>query len=332
MQEYVLSPRRLIFAEDQVHWVCQQCEWRESHHLESRSLRFAVPSDAWTTSFRKTTMLDLGPPDILKYRQSWEAVVQDYSARKLTLFEDRLHALQGIMTIAQPVDTPEHYYWGMSVRDFEVELAWHKNRVRHGPNEIGDSECYTPRTDCFPTWSWLSFPPRSSFSGLHKLSPSPLIKCFRLVRTPGGLLACRELSDLVPDRRYVWSPANVTVSVTDVEQQYSVSSLHLDRAIAFWGEVAHIEISWLSPHLALLAVDKDDPLPKGPWLTEISSMLDPCRKLYEFVAINTDYKDENYGCILLEWKDDVAHRVGFANIQKRHWQVLPKLRRLIVMC
>ncbi|KAH8686159.1 heterokaryon incompatibility protein-domain-containing protein [Tricladium varicosporioides] len=142
LQERVLSCRNLHFTQKEVFWECQErlaCETFPEQLPEclDRSFRF----------LRRPLQND-----------NWGAIIQKYSACKLTYSRDKLIAMSGLARIVQEGNKDE-YVAGMWRKDLETQLTWY---------------AYTPlpRISPYvaPSWSWAS---SASSIGSSSLSDVP---------------------------------------------------------------------------------------------------------------------------------------------------------------
>jgi hypothetical protein len=139
-QEKLLSPRVLYFGCKDLVWKCQTQQFSPfclSHHLYHTSDSL-IPSACFSGQ---------GSTKNEKHhhqRKTWNSLVQNYSRRKLTRFEDRLPALAGIASELQRV-WGDKYIAGLWQRNLVSQLGW-----RH----VGGL-CTPYRS---PGWSWITSP------------------------------------------------------------------------------------------------------------------------------------------------------------------------------
>lgn len=123
-QERVLSPRTLHFGTSESGWEC--------HSLMSCECSFLCRADnaRWWQNLSK------------KGVRSWEwmKIVDEYTELELTVQEDRLIALAGLVKIRE---AHGEFIAGMWIENIENELLWRATDPGH-------------RLDIAPTWSWAS--------------------------------------------------------------------------------------------------------------------------------------------------------------------------------
>ncbi|KAL4723587.1 hypothetical protein ACLX1H_009225 [Fusarium chlamydosporum] len=145
LQEFMLSSRMLMFSDFQLLWQCKQVELQSvtgndagleyQQHLES--LPWTAFDDIGGASF--------GAHDSEKL-YLWKTILRQYSERRLSVAEDRLPAITGIITELQSVwkDTAIYGHW----EEWFVQLlAWYK------PQDDRATERHLTRA---PSWSWVS--------------------------------------------------------------------------------------------------------------------------------------------------------------------------------
>jgi hypothetical protein len=125
-QDQMLSQRCLIFSEEQVYWMFQGGNWREDTHL-------GVPAPLQYLLQQDDMRLDAnhGYPgkglSILEglgnYGPTYDAIVQDYAARKICQGSDIFNAIQGVLSVIT-LKTGQELIWGLPTLDFETSLCW----------------------------------------------------------------------------------------------------------------------------------------------------------------------------------------------------------------
>jgi hypothetical protein len=135
-QERLLSSRIVHFAATQAIWECRHMLLQQRLHPVAGP---TVPSQA-----------RLGPVmhggDAVRH---WHTLVQDYSARAFTRYEDRLVALAGVAQICSP-RINARYLAGLWSSHFAYGLSWHSTGVASSRPAMEGG----PR---HPTWSWASW-------------------------------------------------------------------------------------------------------------------------------------------------------------------------------
>ncbi|KAL2063296.1 hypothetical protein VTL71DRAFT_5101 [Oculimacula yallundae] len=155
MQEYMLSPRLMIFEESEVLWQCS-----------TGDLRGVVPGgSSYTTSLKRLTSVAHAVGKSTSSQEAlWRNIVEDYSGRQLTLQSDRLPAISGIST-AFSQKWKDEYLCGMWGCLIPAHLGWYL-KIPWG-NE---------RTNTHPTWSWTSIPSKVKFDVVH-VSDVEILNC-----------------------------------------------------------------------------------------------------------------------------------------------------------
>ena len=193
-QEGHLSTRLLIFTKDQVYFECPRCTWCEETHWESdtvdflgwRSINNPTPQDVWQDRVERRANDLLSATQLAQKepaRDSYAAVVKEYTGRNLSYDEDILDACTGVLnTIGKKEQT-----------DFAFAL-----RTKHFGNDLlfNTMQVVSPRfpgrrhvESGFPSWSWLSWkavieivnePRNNTHDIVENLVPCHGVKCFML--------------------------------------------------------------------------------------------------------------------------------------------------------
>jgi hypothetical protein len=361
-QEYLLSSRRLIFSHDQVRWLCQCAEWHEGCYLESSEYMWVDEKLTWRQPLTTVSLSQLRSAQFGIYQLAFRTMISCYSARQLRYAEDRLSALKGVLKLLASGQWPKQYYWALTAQDFENEICW-GHRIFEGGE-------YTLLTDCFPSWSWLSYPnPISILGSSESRSPryESLVKCFRFDQRQGMIISCRPISSkvvIIADST-AWYP--VFVRPEHFTNYHQLHHTVTDQYIAFWGNVAQLKINWNAGNgraeivvpgeehgmRGLITNGDESELPSETKrliaednefigqnnVDEWSSTPDKARETYDFVAIGATTRLEHksylsnpqYELLLLEWKGCIAYRAGHASVRKNDWDLVQVTRQLIVM-
>jgi hypothetical protein len=158
VQERVLAPRVLHFAEGKLFWECNQQRACETYPQKMPS--FGAPEELIRPD---SNWLSMGG----KY-EMWKSIVGTYSGAQLTKLEDKEAAIYGVIEVLEKKfdDTCVVELWAGSILS---QLLWEPN--------IGDStpiEHSQRATTWFPTWS-CQFP----YYILYLL-PEHFRQCFRV--------------------------------------------------------------------------------------------------------------------------------------------------------
>lgn len=151
LQENLLSPRTLHYAEQQIVFECQKYSVTES----DLSPRGTTDADVFTTIKRYFLMPDCGrkDPSVVKYPTMarftdplyrWYQMLTEYYKRSLTFEDDLFAAISGLAReISQ--QTKMTYKAGIWVEDFHMGLLWNVGCRGSLPSKYRE-----------PSWSWAS--------------------------------------------------------------------------------------------------------------------------------------------------------------------------------
>ena len=157
-QEYIMSPRRLLFVNQQAHWLCQCRQTRESD-------RGSSPVRDSSTLFE---FIRWGYPDLTQLSEllSW------YNKRDLTYPGDALPAISGLLAVLSR-RFEGGFLYGLPERFFDIGLGWRpypyhtrysgdsmieqRCRRRRRPTLDGESYSIAPAASEMPSWSWTAW-------------------------------------------------------------------------------------------------------------------------------------------------------------------------------
>jgi Heterokaryon incompatibility protein (HET) len=151
-QEYILSPRRLIFTDVQVLYECQ-----EMHRTEVRTHR----TSPTPTPIKEGTRRGPGPRFVLKNPQNGkpEAImtyISEFGKRQLTYPSDAINAMMGIFRVFEKNPEPVNFIHGIPIfcvpelgtwcplRGFIRGLSWYRKVPGHRRTE-------------FSSWTWAGW-------------------------------------------------------------------------------------------------------------------------------------------------------------------------------
>jgi hypothetical protein len=169
LEERLLSPRVLMYTSTQVLWECQdRMKMQGSNIFESisqprlKQMLFENNQLQFNNSESGTALIPnvstseerIDPQEgskIEELRESWIDILTDYTARKMTLAEDRLLAISGIAAVfAKGFDTSQYkagiWFTKEQQNFFLIDLLWHV--VARKPVQ---STHYAR-----PSWSWAA--------------------------------------------------------------------------------------------------------------------------------------------------------------------------------
>ncbi|PQE23603.1 heterokaryon incompatibility protein [Rutstroemia sp. NJR-2017a BVV2] len=150
-QEFLLSPRLLLFHQREAFWQCQSpgrtpLLGTSNSYATSRSYR--LPNDIFSdvAAGKKDPLNDL---TIKAQNYIWSMIVSDYSGRHVQFEKDRFHAIAGIVNELKDV-WQDTYLAGFWKKPLVHHLAWYRD------NGALQSEPMEPSSYDTPSWSWLS--------------------------------------------------------------------------------------------------------------------------------------------------------------------------------
>jgi hypothetical protein len=174
LQERVLSKRSLMFAQDQVYWVCDGGIFCEESHFEH-------PGEDFLTSFMDTPLrfefFPVGPLSTLAMKsldgpltsytntsklvwKKYASLVRDHSRRDLTNPGDIYGSFRAISDAFSKLNN-DNFHWGHPRSRFESSLSW-----RSGYSSVGLRRRLKPTTlkmtslhehVVLPSWSWMGW-------------------------------------------------------------------------------------------------------------------------------------------------------------------------------
>ena len=164
LQEWILSPRLIHFAQDDVYWECVSNVSSANNDMDlylthnniglfqkEEETIFSVQARAAIAGSLQTwrTIYDI-----------WARLVEDYTSRKLTFVSDKFHALTGLTTALERriTDVPIAGLWRA---DFHLGLLWSIEPYTSLYTLYQDFHRYEPPVPKdpipnIPSWSWAS--------------------------------------------------------------------------------------------------------------------------------------------------------------------------------
>ena len=154
-QEFLLSPRVLLYDNVQVTWHC--------HKDSFKGLYENFIAYMYRTKKHFASMVQRGPDNLQTYPKPsrlWESLIEEYSGRAFTHFEDRLPAIAGI---AKDFSSQwnEEYHAGLWRGFLVTHLGWFKgSRDPFPPAKKPPFEPFANHNERIgrPSWSWKSAP------------------------------------------------------------------------------------------------------------------------------------------------------------------------------
>lgn len=159
-QEYIMSPRRLIFAGDRMQWVCQCCHWHEEMALGSefdRDLLYNQPEP--NAIFR-------GLPDF----QLFGKLMSDYNSRSFSYEEDALPGISGLLSLFSR-SFQGGFLCGLPEMFFDKALGWcaSSDLRRRKPSGRSGKDQLDHSLGKLPSWSWVGWEGRISDGTLEPM-------------------------------------------------------------------------------------------------------------------------------------------------------------------
>lgn len=146
LQEFMLSPRSLLYTPEQLVWECQTHKYCES----DENLQGETETDVYSTTKRFFSTPELGKAQFPEYEMffnpiyKWYNLVSDYVTRDLTNRNDIFPSISGL---AREIErqTSNTYAAGIWLEDFHRGLLWQMNGAG-----------IPSKTYLAPSWSWAS--------------------------------------------------------------------------------------------------------------------------------------------------------------------------------
>ncbi|KAK0703092.1 heterokaryon incompatibility protein-domain-containing protein, partial [Lasiosphaeria miniovina] len=135
LQERLLSGRVLAFGNEAV-WMCG----KHRHRPLVASVLYTAPFPSLTC----TTLAALRALDAARRASHWADVISDFTGRDLTVADDRVRALMGVVNVFAAV-WGDRCLWGLWTSSFVLGAWW---RARPRPGDIRSARA--------PSWSWMS--------------------------------------------------------------------------------------------------------------------------------------------------------------------------------
>jgi len=144
-QEFLLSPRLLVYGSAEVVWRCQEVPLKSISDSYVNYMRYEGQT---TRLVQGIISKSRGPDNSVSHSQDglWGRIVYQFSLRMLTLPDDRLPALNGIANELAATWGDRHVY-GLWEQDLLQQLCWKVSKSGWIPHR---------RLDSAPSWSWAS--------------------------------------------------------------------------------------------------------------------------------------------------------------------------------
>lgn len=153
LQETVLSPRTVLFDQDQMYWQCRTRITSEDGTMNCDSVTRVGGSDAGAPRAFGWTPHEFD--SLERKREFWWTCVEDYSNRHLTYAKDKTAAIAGLVRYYQDRtgDVPLLGLWKGTVW---YDLSWGPNNFKYDVRRPPRPPPPSPGLLNFPSWSWLS--------------------------------------------------------------------------------------------------------------------------------------------------------------------------------
>ena len=181
LQERLLSPRTIHYAQDQMYWECKVCMLGEDGcRISTESIKFSMeqliagqrlPLDQHGIGASSGLSLIEGYPPVAsgeaigRWKGGWLWVVEQFTTRQVTVGDDKLPALSGLAN-RLAIATGDTYYAGLWRAHILEDLNWRvyareESRVMVPggfAHVFGAQQCTPARTARYraPSWSWAS--------------------------------------------------------------------------------------------------------------------------------------------------------------------------------
>ena len=154
-QEGILPNRRLIFAREQVYFICNHMCCSESFNFVDKD-GLEDPRADDLTAYHCSLSNPLVLANITgETQRTFENIISRYAIRKLTHQSDALNAVAGLLKRLEKMSFPDGFLFGMPRRNFRYSLLWTEDLTREmkSRNEVD----YKLRNKHFPSWSWAGW-------------------------------------------------------------------------------------------------------------------------------------------------------------------------------
>ncbi|KAG4443359.1 hypothetical protein IFR05_001148 [Cadophora sp. M221] len=255
---------------------------------------------------RSSTMKPVGCNDL--YRDFMNA----YRGRRLSFQSDIFNAFSGLCQALSAIEN-EEYHWGLPVSRLEEALCWW---VRGG-GKRNNASCYqsgASREVKFPSWSWTAWhgSPRS---------PAPVVFYTsdisgRMTQINHKLL--ESSGSLLENTPPLWdTPNTLIINPGHLYLQTTTATLHNQYSILSFGPQNHSLILDDPSHLQFDEREVMKELPEG-----IPEPLEGVETYHiavlDFVVVSY-LKSESVVCLVVNWENGVAYRIGLAYFNLQGW-------------
>jgi hypothetical protein len=221
LQEAVLSPRCLYFAEEQAYYECnilQACESLDDSNsllhsageLELVPKLLEDPRGNFMSPFLDATTLRVS--DIKEYgSRAYEKLLELYTARTLSLDADALNAFSAILDRLEKMSLRSGFIWGIPRHKFKSFLLW----VRRGSRGL-------ERRSTFPSWSWAGWKGYMKYYTTYLIGTQPYCQIYSIVDGQ------KALAQATPSEEYSLTLAEYTFTPDETTPVRATRSLGVD--------------------------------------------------------------------------------------------------------
>jgi hypothetical protein len=329
-QEELLSPRLLIFTDEQVWWRCPCATWCEDSQLETKDATGFLLTGQTVERSLKERYSKLRPDDYFD-------LVTNYAQRQLSYPSDALNAFAGILSMLTDYSN-EQFLWGLMTSTFERQLYW-----------VGKAKMRTSLQDgYFPTWSWVGWEGDVSFR--HYQTYKPVVACFAIHKDKDGhecaQVVCSPPTGLGAGDYDLPLGERSVVSIEIIRKAYPIHSLISNFHLFFYTYSAKF---YLIPQGRLIlpnlppryAYDKEGRLlgPKPDYGYLVPSLDDTelCEKGHrECILLGkrsaaSAWDTTHVVVMLITRRYGIAHRLGIADMSEGFWNLADKTWELIAL-
>lgn len=152
-QEYIMAQRRLIFAGNRMHWVCQSCNWHEEVVVGCEPLQAILYQQP------DPSIILRGSPDINSLRH----LMSDYNSRSFSYGEDVIPGISGLLSLFSR-SFQGGFLCGLPEMFFDKALGWCASRDlrRREPSGRQGKDQLPNSLGKLPSWSWVGWEGRIS--------------------------------------------------------------------------------------------------------------------------------------------------------------------------
>lgn len=168
LQERELCNRVLHYTGERLLWECRECTASEDEpdfKSKTENAKLAAHLSTFRVLDDKSLYtISSSKAGVKKQTSKWEAIVEAYSERSLSVKEDKLPAISGIAAIIGDWQNDE-YLAGIWRRDLLKGLSWFPKRPWEKAALAAAEWPPAPIDEGLPTWSWAAYDGPIAFCG-----------------------------------------------------------------------------------------------------------------------------------------------------------------------